>query len=226
MIDINHYYQKDLVIYPRKIKNKKNKEILYFNEVEFIVDFETITIEDNNNKFKGIFMIGCIAIIKEDIGIRQEFKQFTSKELTDQEEEKIVKEWIKYMDFFENKFQKKNFKIFHWGKAEQSIYKKINNKFNCKKLNFIDLLDVFKTEPIVIKDSFSYGLKDIVKSLNKYGFINDIWKEEMNGKEAMVQALHEYDNKQDKKIIKMIEKYNYYDCKVIEEILNILRLRI
>jgi flagellar biosynthesis regulator FlbT len=223
MIDVNHYYQEDLVIYPRKIKKKENKEILESNDVEFIVDFETITMEYSNNKFRGIFMIGCMVIFKEENGIQQEFKQFVSEELTDEEEEKIVKEWIEYMEYFENKFQKKNFKIFHWGKAEQSIYKQINSKFESKKLNFIDLLDIFKTEPIIVKDAFSYGLKDIVKSLHKHGIIKQIWEEEMNGKEAMVQALEEYNTKQKTKVMKLIEKYNYYDCKVIEEILNILR---
>ena len=224
MIDVNHFYQEDLVIYPRKIKKKKNIEILDEKIVEFIVDFENITMENTQNKFRGIFMIGCLVIFKDKDKVNQEFKQFVSTELNDEEEKRIVKEWIDYMESFENKFKTKNCKIFHWGKAEQIIYKQVNNKLNFKSLNFVDLLDIFKTEPIIIKDAFSYGLKDIVKSLNKHGIIKDIWEEEMNGKEAMIQAMEEYNNKTHKsKTMKLIEKYNYYDCRVIIEILNILR---
>ena len=144
--------------------------------------------------------------------------------LTDEEEERIITEWINYMNFYEEKFNLQC-KIFHWGKAEQSVYNQVKNKFESKTLNFIDLLDVFKTEPIIVKDSFSYGLKDIVKALHKHGLIKEIWEEEMNGKEAMIQAWNQYNNKSQKKnnVMGTIGKYNYYDCKVIDEILVFIR---
>ena len=109
--------------------------------------------EDNEKQFNGIFMIGCFVNFKDKK--KNEFNQFIAKDLTDEEEKKIITEWIDYMNFFEEKFNLKS-KIFHWGKAEQSIYKQVTSKFEFKKLNFIDLLDVFKTEPIIVKDSFSY----------------------------------------------------------------------
>lgn len=223
MIDINHYYNDSLSIYPRKIKKKQNIEILKQDDVEFIVDFETINMEDNENQFNGIFMIGCFVNFKNN-EYQNEFKQFIAEGLTDLEEKKIIKEWLNYMLFFEKKFNLQC-KIFHWGKAEQSIYNQVINKFEFGQLNFIDLLDVFKTEPIIVKDSFSYGLKDIVKALHKHGIIKEIWEEEMNGKEAMIQAWKQYNNKSKKKnnTMKNIGKYNYYDCKVIDEILVFIR---
>tara|TARA_Y100000991_G_C21960449_1_gene344188 strand:+ start:27 stop:1679 length:1653 start_codon:yes stop_codon:yes gene_type:complete len=222
MVDINHYYNDSLSVYPRKIKKKQNIKILTQDEVEFIVDFETINMEDNEKQFNGIFMIGCFVNFKDKK--KNEFNQFIAKDLTDEEEKKIITEWIDYMNFFEEKFNLKS-KIFHWGKAEQSIYKQVTSKFEFKKLNFIDLLDVFKTEPIIVKDSFSYGLKDIVKALHKHGIIKEIWEEEMNGKEAMIQAWKQYNSKSKKQnnIMNNIGKYNYYDCKVIDEILVFIR---
>jgi hypothetical protein len=219
MIDIN-YYSDNIIVYPRKIKKKQNIEIMNKKSLQFIVDFETINLEDEDNYFKGIFMIGCLVVFENN---ESEFKQFTAKKLNDEEEENIVREWIEYMEIFEQKFNTSNCKIFHWGKAEQFIYRQVNNKLKFKDLNFIDLLDVFKTEPIIIKDCFSYGLKDVVKSLHKYGIIKEIWEEEMNGKEAMIKAWENYNNKDKSNVMENIKKYNYYDCKVIDNILIFLR---
>ena len=221
MVDINHFYNESLAVYPRKIKKKKNIELLKQNSIEFIVDFETINMEDADNNFNGIFMIGCLVIFKNNEQLN-EFKQFTAHNLNDEEEQKIIKEWIQYMEDLEMKHNT-NTKIFHWGKAEQSVYKQVTEKFSFKTLNFVDLLDVFKTEPIIVKDSFSYGLKDIVKALHKNGIVQNIWEEEMNGKEAMVQAWEQYNSKKNKNIMENIGKYNYYDCKVIEEIMVFIR---
>ena len=47
----------------------------------------------------------------------------------------------------------------------------------------------------------------------------------MNGKEAMIQAWKQYNSKSKKQnnIMNNIGKYNYYDCKVIDEILVFIR---
>ena len=179
---------------------------------------EPVTFLNNENCPVAVFFEPVVFENNES-----EFKQFTAKQLNDKEEENIVREWIEYMEIFEQKFNTSNCKIFHWGKAEQFIYRQVNNKLKFKDLNFIDLLDVFKTEPIIIKDCFSYGLKDVVKSLHKYGIIKEIWEEEMNGKEAMIKAWENYNNKDKNNVMENIKKYNYYDCKVIDNILIFLR---
>lgn len=235
IIDIN-CYSEDIDISPRKIKKTLHKEIIFKENLEFVVDFETINnftegVVDNQMELPFIFMIGCLTIFKNEKGIyEQEFRNFTTKNLENKEEKRIINEWINYMDNFKNIYDNKYPKIYHWSNAEPVIYNQYLKKYNLQinnNLNFKDLLYVFKNEPIVVKGTFSYNLKEISKALNKFGLIETIWEDDnMNGKEAMIQAWLSYNKnrgKYQKNIIKKIKKYNYVDCKVIDEILDILR---
>jgi len=230
MIDINHFYQNDIYYLPRKIKKSKNINILHTQYPEFIVDFETINIEENENKsFSGIFMIGCYVNYKDINNItRSKFKQFIAQNLNHQQESNIVNQWIQFMKKFTPNNNLNTAKIYHWGHAEKNIFqqfkKKHQNPIYNFNLNFIDLLHVFKSEPIIIKDAFSYNLKDISKALYNHGIINTIWDEDMNGKEAMINAWIIYNQKNsEKNLLDKIAQYNYYDCKVIDDILCFLR---
>lgn len=234
IIDIN-CYSDDISISPRKIKKPNNKMIIMQDKLEFIVDFETINnftecVADNTVSLPYIFMIGCLTIFRNNKGIYEtEFRNFTTKNMEDKEEIRIINEWINYMENFKEVYDTKNPKIYHWSNAEPVIYKQYLNKYNKNQnvlLNFTDLLYVFKNEPIVVKNTFSYSLKKISKSLYNFGLIKTIWDDDMNGKEAMLQAFTSYQSDKitkSNKIIKKIKKYNYVDCKVIEEILQILR---
>ena len=96
-------------------------------------------------------------------------------------------------------------------------------------LNFVDILDIFQDEPIIIKDTFSFGLKEISKSLYNLGMIETIWKESKicNGKDALFYAWNYYhSNIKDENIMEQIIEYNYVDCKVMEEIMKFIRSRI
>ena len=141
------------------------------------------------------------------------------------------------MDEMSIKYSIPNPKIYHWSKAEPNFYKQaiIRNKqvFNWKKLNFVDILDIFKEEPISIKGVLNYGLKDVSKGLHKLGFIKTIWQNDMDGRIALLEA-SEAMNKSKKdnlkfsemEIVKNIEKYNYVDVRVIDEIIEFLRTKI
>ena len=141
------------------------------------------------------------------------------------------------MDEMSIKYSIPNPKIYHWSKAEPNFYKQaiIRNKqvFYWKKLNFVDILDIFKEEPISIKGVLNYGLKDVSKGLHKLGFIKTIWQNDMDGRIALLEA-SEAMNKSKKdnlkfsemEIVKNIEKYNYVDVKVIDEIIEFLRTKI
>ena len=97
----------------------------------------------------------------------------------------------------------------------------------------IILIDIFKEEPISIKGVLNYGLKDVSKGLHKLGFIKTIWQNDMDGRIALLEA-SEAMNKSKKdnlkfsemEIVKNIEKYNYVDVKVIDEIIEFLRTKI
>ena len=87
-------------------------------------------------------------------------------------------------------------------------------------------MNIFKEEPITIKGCFNFGLKDVSKSLYNLGFINTTWKDDMDGRIAMLEAVEgmkkakkERKNFKDTEIVKNIEEYNYVDVQVINEIL-------
>lgn len=233
MIDINKY-DNQVIIHPRKIKNRENISNMKKYNIEFYVDFETTVnySEDdiylNNNSF--IFMIGCLTVYKvNNKEYNSEFKNFISDDLSSEQENLIINQWISYMNNIQRCYSNDNYQphIYHWSSAELVIYNNCIKKYeNLKPLNFIDLLDVFKNEPITIKDAFSYSLKTISKCFYKHGLIKTIWDSDIiiDGKNAMFQAWKYYNgNKTQKYILKDIEKYNYIDCKVMEEILTYLR---
>ena len=125
-------------------------------------------------------------------------------------------------------------KIYHWSNAEPNFYKNaiLRNKkiFDWRQLNFTDILDIFKEEPICIKGVFGYGLKEVSKALFKYGIIKTTWDMDMDGRIAMLEAedaMSESKNLgvlfSEMDIVKVIKKYNYIDCQVLFEILEFLR---
>jgi len=237
--------RENITFNPRRIKKTETLKKLETAKLEFICDFETVN--DLNDNFKRIpysnfetciFMIGLITNIIEDGKIvNSSFKCFILEDFSRKEEKRIINEWLNYMDEMSIKYSIPNPKIYHWSKAEPNFYKQaiIRNKqvFNWKKLNFVDILDIFKEEPISIKGVLNYGLKDVSKGLHKLGFIKTIWQNDMDGRIALLEA-SEAMNKSKKdnlkfsemEIVKNIEKYNYVDVKVIDEIIEFLRTKI
>ncbi len=127
-----------------------------------------------------------------------------------------------------------NYNIYHWSKAEVIQYnnvKKYHKIHKLPNLNFIDILDIFKKEPITIKGLFNYGLKNVAEKMYEHNMINTIWDDKnIDGKEVMIYAwsCNDISKKTNKKIssmplMKEIIKYNYYDCKVLNEIMNYIR---
>ena len=236
IIDINRL-ENQTIIQPRKIKNRDNIIRIKQEDIEFVVDFETVSDIDedfNTNSVDSsiIFMIGCLTTYKiNNVQYAKEFVSFTSKNISHEEEFKILIDWIKYMNSFNQFFQNKSPKIYHWSNAEPVIYRHVQKKYkmhNFPELNFTDLLKVFQEEPIVVKNSFSYGLKEISKCLYEHGIIKTTWDNTiLDGKDAMIYALtcnsNNPENFNTSNIILHIEKYNYVDCKVIDEILEHLR---
>ena len=242
ILDINR--KSNLIFTPRKIKSKENLDRIERNKIEFFVDFETVN--DLNDNFKKlpysnfntcIFMIGCIANyfdVKEN-KYKNEFKCFIVEDFSKKEEKKIIELWLNYMEEMAVKYSTLNPKIYHWSQAEPNFYKSavIRNKkiFDWKQLNFVDILQVFKTEPICIKGVLGFGLKEISKALYNHNIIKTTWDMDMDGRIAMLEAEEamtesKKNNKlfSDIEIVKVIKKYNYIDCQVLFEILGFLRL--
>ena len=84
-------------------------------------------------------------------------------------------------------------------------------------------------EPIIVQGVFKFGLKSIGKALYNHGLIETTWDDNDNGLDVMIQFKN-ICQKNNKKIplkryleIKNIVYYNYVDCQVLYEIVELLR---
>jgi hypothetical protein len=219
IISINNQ-ESDLVL-PKEVRNNiggwKDEEY-----IEFFVDFETLT---KVTDIEMIFQIGC-GFISESKWI---YKSFHVNELNVKEEERILTEWLSYMSMLKNKSRfRKQPKIYHWSHSEKSNFKKVNEKYNLisdgDELNWVDLLKVFRSEPIVVKDSLNYNLKNIARALQNNGLIKTIWDGTYADGMGVMVSIIQNNNIKNLEVMYEVIKYNEIDCKVLCEILNYLRI--
>jgi len=198
---------------------------------EFFVDFETIN--DVITDFSKLPFIECKSLIFM-IGVgyiennKWKFECFILNELTIKEEKRICEQ---FYNFIVNKSP--NASLYHWSHAEETQWNKaLNRHINCDRLNWVDLLRVFISEPITIKGCFSFGLKDIAKAMFNHKMIETTWNESncSNGLSAMLIAFKTYNETKERNLIasetpqlKEIRQYNEIDCKVLWDIIQYLR---
>jgi hypothetical protein len=205
-------------VLPNKVNNNvgewKTEEYL-----EFFVDFETLTKVTDKEM---IFQLGC-GYLSDDKWI---YKSFHVNELTDNEEERILNEWLFYMESLKIKSRfRSEPKIFHWSHSEKSNFKKVKEKYNLKQnLNWVDLLKVFREEPIVVKDALNYNLKNIARALQGNGLIKTIWDGTYADGMGVMVSIIQNDNIKSVEVMYDVIKYNEIDCKVLCEILSYLRI--
>lgn len=239
ILDINR--QNIDKIRPDKIKGNLFDWKLEQNEI--FVDFETLSdifssFDDlpNQKQTDMIFMIGVY--YKSDCG-NLEYKNFIAENTSSEEEYRIMNEFHLFVKHHHNP------KLWYWY-ADDSFWKrattklidtarannefdKVNNMTEWNKLNWADMCDIFKSEPIVIKGCFKFGLKSIAKSMKENGMIQTEMESVCNsGMNAMIGA-HKFYSEQNKSdpnisnIMKDIEKYNKFDCNVLYDIMSYLR---
>ena len=204
------------------------------SKYDFYVDFETITeclcdkeidIHNSHNKGTFIFMIGVGYI--DDTGIWK-FNCFYANDYSKKEEERIFSEF-KDMIFSICKGEKPRF--FHWSNAELTNMKTIalkhgnvwDNYFD--KIQWIDMLNVFKLNKIAVKGAFNYGLKSITNAMYDNNFVPNKWSSDgpSDGLSAMMEAINYYNSDvKDESIIKKICDYNEVDCKTVYNIREFL----
>ena len=229
MIHMNR--QNELKISPRRIKNRDFINHIKDRDNSIVLDIESvINIEERTSYFNDeirdeipkICIIGCINL-KNNI-----FKDFTIKYLTLDEEEKIIKYWLQYL----KRVVGNDIKIYHWSSAERVYIDYMKAQYphlDYPNFTYVDLLSYFKSEPITIQGCFGYGLKEIVKMLYNHELIQNKWQDDTDGLEAMIEIINKSEDALDKRIpikryteIKKIIYYNYMDCKVIVDILEML----
>ena len=229
MIHMNK--QTELKISPRRIKSREFINHIKDKSNSIILDFESvINLEERSSYFNDeirdeipkICIIGCINL-KNNV-----FKDFTIRYLTLDEEEKIVRYWLQYL----KRVIGNDIKIYHWSSAERVYIDYMREQYphlDYPNFTYVDLLSYFKSEPITIQGCFGYGLKEIVKMLYNHELIKNKWVDDTDGLEAMIEVIHKSKDALSKKIpikrfteIKKIIYYNYMDCKVIVDILEML----
>ena len=236
-----------------KILPKKIKDNLFGwkdRENEMFIDFETIgdvfsSFLELPNQIPSdiVFMIG---VYWKDKNSRWEYKNFICNKLTYEEEYRIMDEFNTF--YTENGSPKLWF--WHaepriWSRAEKRQFdlaceigdptlreiKKDHISDNWKVVNWYDMCQLFKKTPIVIKNCFKFGLKQVAKAMREHKLIKtEIDSECASGMTAMVNAWkcyqkHKSNTKSVSKSPVMLDvaKYNEFDCKVLHEILEYLR---
>ena len=246
-----------------RIYMKINKEIdnqwLEDCDLRISVDFETVgSIFDD---FKSLpmaqdqnylFMIGVGYKIKiSDKHSETHYKMFLAAELSKDAEFQIIYQFYKFLRQITDKYLGKNEPIpslYHWGHIERSFFQglcdKLVNKIGTdirddialmkKELDWFDLSECFKNNPIVINGCFKFGLKEVAGRLSELGLIKSSWnsKDCTNGNTAMVMAQKAYQlSKQTgepiikNNMIRQIMDYNKIDCIVVQEIIDLIRIK-
>jgi hypothetical protein len=202
-------------------------------------------------KTDRIFMIGvwyknnynCFQLEKREGDLMAEADLMNDDDLMDEAEFTLMNNFVQF--WRENGCPK----IWYWY-AENSIWNKAENRMMdraCSKgdvkradhivndwqfVNFnpsvwADLCLLFRTEPIVVKGCYKFGLKEIAGGLHRHGLIQTKWPNNLgntpvihNGVEAACQAWTDMRNGKD---LTEVRQYNEIDVKVLSEILNYIR---
>jgi len=210
---------------------------------DMFVDFETLMDihapmdelpkQRNTNQ---IFMIGVW--YRPQITEQWVYKSFICRALTLDEEFRVMNEFVSFMK------SQGSPRMWYWH-AEKTMWASAENRQfdNCKDDekkedvlrndwasatdDWCDMAKLFRGEPIVIKDCFKFGLKDIVKTMNKHGLIPTRLESDCDsGLTAAIKAWNAYQNSQDpanSPTIQDIAKYNEFDVKALCDILTYLR---
>ncbi len=155
------------------------------------------------------------------------------------DEKTLIIKFIDYVySFNENKKPKyqflKNIRLIHWSWAEPNLFLKKLVKYDLNTivntLPWYDLLEIFKYSkyPIIIKNCFSFSLKDITKTMNSHKMIQLDWPDLDDGLLSAFIARDIYKNntkdiKLNNQNMEDITEYNYIDCKALYLILDYIR---
>lgn len=219
------------------------------------VDFETINciFDDCKNLPMAqdenyLFMIGLAYKIPNR---PTEYKMFLLSELSKDAEFQIIYQFYKFLRDLTDKYVGIGMPIpqlYHWGHIERSFFTGLCSKLEKSigsdiepdidlmktELQWFDLSECFKNNPIVINGCFKFGLKEIAGRLSELGLIQSSWQFSnsscSNGNMAMIMAQKAYQmSKQmgtpivQNPIMKEIMEYNKIDCMVIHEIIDFIK---
>ena len=229
MIHMNQ--QKEILLYPRKnisygfqkILNNVDENNIYF-DVESFLSFDEKKDPSFQQKNDNP-ILGILGYIYNDV-----FYNHTIDKFSKNDEKRIVKAFSDHLNKISK--NKKPINIYHWGHAENRYMDYIHDEFSMisfPSYNLINVLDHFRLEPIIVQGIFKFGLKTVGKALYENNLINTTWGDNDNGLDSMI-LFKEICMKNTQNIplkrfldIKEIIDYNETDCKVLYEIVELLR---
>ena len=211
-------------------------------KLDLYVDFEyinNICYEGPDPYFSGedtpryTYLIGVLYVVD---GVAK-YQPFVLKQMTEADEREMVDNFVTFvMDLQTTYHCTPN--VYHWGRAEQSTFRKLNEKhqgrWTGQKIKWVDMLkEIFKnkSQPIAIKGAWKYGIKEIAGAMFRNKMISNIWDSTCsNGLHAMTQGYECYKTAKESGVeitdlpsMKDLVRYNEIDCKVMLEILSYLR---
>lgn len=210
---------------------------------DLFVDFETVNINEFTKTDNDILSVDESIIVIIGCGWvengKWRFRKFTADVISVDTQAQIVNEFMVFIsDFYKSNL---NPRVFHWGHVERTIMNKLrgtglfymyDNWMNME-IHWVDLCKIVQEEMIVFQGALTYNLKKVSKALYNHGMIKTCWMNVSkcaNGLDAMVSMLNCNDIAKSKNIslkqmpvIQDIEKYNEIDCKVMWEILMVMR---
>lgn len=221
------------------------------DEAYLVLDFEvTNNLVDNFSnmpttpKNEFIFIIG--SSLYDPSGCLSHYKQFLIPRLNLESEREILFQFLDWIYEIKTNLGYMP-RIYHWSPAEKRFLEKIferhynvltgENPFYLDILSLVDtylvdLLYIFKEEPIVVKGSYNFGLKEISNALVKLKYISSGWDSEqthINGFSSIFivqnynnQAIAEGKILSDYEEVNHILYYNKIDCQVLIEIIQFL----
>jgi hypothetical protein len=226
---LNILHKDENIIIPKKNNFMEWRKI---DDNEYFVDFETYNEEycENTEYITGqkLYMIGIGKYINKwdckTFLLNKKFNKYNKNIILCESEEELITKFINYIK--DNNIER----LIHWSKAEPIVFSKKLKQYNIKEtLKWYDLLEVFKhkDQPIIIKECFGFGLKEIINKLNSYNFINIKWNKLDDGLLSMFIAADIYNGVYDKKKanekMKSLIEYNEIDCKALHILLKFIR---
>jgi hypothetical protein len=234
------------IIRPNHLENEYLQFIPKLNNPFIVLDFEiSSNLNDEFDQLPYIggieitFLIGASIVIPLPDGPQYRYFPFLIDQMTPQSEYNMLRKFINWIIDIQSSMGPITF--YHWSKAEPIFFEKMierqwdnlteDDKNLLAAIQFSDLLTIFRYQPITIKGSLNFGLKEIGKAMYKHGMIQSTWaNNDINGLAAMLR-IFKYNLEAVKlnttlsyfKEVGDIVEYNMIDCQVLAEIILFLQ---
>jgi hypothetical protein len=201
ILDVNQphtrTFKKGYKIMPQWIRSNFG-DWKHSDTLEFFIDFETVSsimFEVRSPMYTActnfMFMIG-VGFCLDGAWF---YRNFTVNDMTFDEEERICREFVYFIDDMRQTHNVERLKCYHWAHAEKSFWNEITTRYRRSVRNWpmhwdwVDLLCLFKQEPITVRGALSYSLKDIARAMHTHGFIESIWPKHSKCKDGLSAML-------------------------------------